>query len=643
MSFTFDTAKKPESELVLEKWVPLMIEDLDLIYFMTNDFTVIAEKIKSLGCRIPRPEDFRENPILSPVVKRKMTELNATWSLVITSKFAFLNFYDPKDGMPMIVSLLNLTDDGKISSINKIADCILRNDAEGIKPLVESGYDVEQCIESGVTPLILASAYDEADCVKILLELGADINRSDTKGQTPLMHASFNDSVNSVRQLLAHKDIKLEEKQITGETALLLAANFGSVKMLSLLIQAGADINAVDYAGNNALIHCITENQVSAAEILIDAGININFTDKMGRTALIVAAQYNSYIIADKLIKKGADLSIKDINKNTPFLVAAENNSVSTLELLAQTQTIPDTEYTQAVIKAAMKGHINSTNALLRRSKNPKQMAFAALTAACLKNIPDIIHVCMDYDCNPDDTLYFGMTPMMIACYVNADNAATHLIAYDTDINKADEDGVTALMYASCKNNQSIMTLLLRNGADKNAKDNNGKTFEDYTKELDTRSFSQLVLDRIKSRLPDVQQSRKDDIPQKHQSFMDRFEWYMQKYFERFPENKNSDIYNAAYISKQTFSKILSNRKPDYRPKKDTCIQLALGLRLSLNEAEDFLQSAGYSFSERDKKDLEIMNLLNKSNYNLFDWYNQINSVTGEVFIKEMINNEPDK
>ncbi|MBO4440447.1 MAG: ankyrin repeat domain-containing protein [Spirochaetaceae bacterium] len=643
MSLIFDTSKKSEKELVLEKRVPLRIQGKNYVYLMTNDFTVISEKLKSFGCRIPNPEDFRENPSLANNVQQKMTELGATWSLVITSELAVLNYFDSNNEFPFIVFLENLTTDGKNSSIIKMFNYVQDNDVEKIKDLVATGYDVDQCIESGTTSLMLACAADACESTKVLIELGADINATDANGQTPLMYTTFNNSVYSVKLLLGCKEIKLEEKDITGSTALLKAAAHRSYEVLDYLIESGADIDAVNYYGESALTHTISQKNWNVSRKLIQYGANVNFSDKMGRTPLIVAAQYDNNIIAEALLKSGADPFVKDINQNTAFLVAAENNSARITKLLIDTQKISDEEYTRAVIKAAMKGNVDVLVVLLENSKNQKEMTIAALTSACLTNNANVVHVCMDFDCDINDSPYFGMSPLMIASYINADKAAAQLIAYDADINKVDENGITALMYAASKNNPNLLMLLIRNGADKTVKDKSGKTFEDYTKSFDNRSFSQLIIERMKLKLPATEINRKDEIPQKHQPFLDRFDWYMQKYLERFPNNKQSDIYKDAGISKQNFSKIISNRKPDFRPKKDTVIQLALGLKLTLNESEDFLQSAGYAFSEMDKKDLEVKTLLNEKNYKLYDWNDRIYGVTGKVFFKALVESEEDE
>ncbi len=133
-----------------------------------------------------------------------------------------------------------------------------------------------------------------------------------------------------------------------------------------------------------------------------------------------------------------------------------------------------------------------------------------------------------------------------------------------------------------------------------------------------------------------------DDIPKKYQPFIERLEWYIQKYQKKNPKSKPSDIYKAGGITRQTFSKIISKRNDDFHPTKDTVIKLALGLKLTLNETEDLLQSSGYAFSEKNKTDVEIKNLLSIGDYNILNWNDKIFSKTGELFFKTVIESEED-
>lgn len=64
------------------------------------------------------------------------------------------------------------------------------------------------------------------------------------------------------------------------------------------------------------------------------------------------------------------------------------------------------------------------------------------------------------------------------------------------------------------------------------------------------------------------------------------------------------DVYKKANIDRRLFSKIRSCK--NYRPKKDTVIQLALAMELSLDETIDLLARAEYSFSKSSKRDIII-------------------------------------
>ena len=78
---------------------------------------------------------------------------------------------------------------------------------------------------------------------------------------------------------------------------------------------------------------------------------------------------------------------------------------------------------------------------------------------------------------------------------------------------------------------------------------------------------------------------------------------------------KDSEVYKRAGISKQTFSKI--RKDPDYRPKRDTAIQMCIGLKLSLVETNELLLRAGFGLSNSNKRDLVVKFFIEKEIYNI--------------------------
>lgn len=76
---------------------------------------------------------------------------------------------------------------------------------------------------------------------------------------------------------------------------------------------------------------------------------------------------------------------------------------------------------------------------------------------------------------------------------------------------------------------------------------------------------------------------------------------------------KPSEVYNAANIDRKAFSKIKTNL--NFHPNKLTAISIAVGLKLTVKEAQKLLGTAGYSLSYSDKFDLIIMYCLDNKIY----------------------------
>ena len=80
-------------------------------------------------------------------------------------------------------------------------------------------------------------------------------------------------------------------------------------------------------------------------------------------------------------------------------------------------------------------------------------------------------------------------------------------------------------------------------------------------------------------------------------------------------EGKYSEIYNEVGMSRQLFNKIITNK--NYFPKKNTAIQIAVGLHLNYEQTQELLSSAGYMLSHSDKRDVILEYFLKQPNYQI--------------------------
>ena len=95
--------------------------------------------------------------------------------------------------------------------------------------------------------------------------------------------------------------------------------------------------------------------------------------------------------------------------------------------------------------------------------------------------------------------------------------------------------------------------------------------------------------------------------------YTDTFGKHLQKLINK-KGLKNSQVYASANISKQYFSKLL---KGQVKPSKEKVLALAVGLRLNMDEAEDFLRLAGYAFSPISQTDTVVAYFLKKQEFSV--------------------------
>lgn len=97
----------------------------------------------------------------------------------------------------------------------------------------------------------------------------------------------------------------------------------------------------------------------------------------------------------------------------------------------------------------------------------------------------------------------------------------------------------------------------------------------------------------------------------------ERFGASVLKLIDQKCEGGASECYRRAGVGRQTFSKIVT--KTDNQVSKRIAMQLCVGLRLTVEEAEELLSKAGYSFSKSLIEDMVFRWCLEHSVYNILD------------------------
>jgi ankyrin repeat protein len=195
---------------------------------------------------------------------------------------------------------------GDVQEYALLVQALENEDPSYVQAVLDAGRDPNAPLgEDGATPLLLAARIGETSLVESLLARGADPARTDAEGWTALHWAVHENREAVVRVLLDHDTAAgVNTPDAAGTTPLMHAAEAGSENLARLLLERGADKDAVNQDGLSALTLAATGGHAGVLQILLDAGARVDMTDPHSRAALTWAAQRGHVTWATLLEKR---------------------------------------------------------------------------------------------------------------------------------------------------------------------------------------------------------------------------------------------------------------------------------------------------------------------------------------------------
>lgn len=123
-----------------------------------------------------------------------------------------------------------------------------------------------------------------------------------------------------------------------GAPSLVLAAYRGSVEMIRLLLEQGADIElrTTGWDRSSALDTAVVWDHFDAVRTLLDAGAVVDAVAENGTTALMLAALEPDHRIALLLLERGANVNLRDLSGRSAWDIASEKTMDDMAALLAE-------------------------------------------------------------------------------------------------------------------------------------------------------------------------------------------------------------------------------------------------------------------------------------------------------------------
>lgn len=202
-------------------------------------------------------------------------------------------------------------------------------DLDTARERLAKGVDIDDFDQNDI-PEIIQLVVENTEILEMCLSAGINANISDADGRTPLVYAVETGLRDSVKILL---DQGANPDMVTGsnDTPLLLAAEYDYIPIAGLLIEAGADVNAVSSkTGDTPLMTAVRKGSLDMMKALIAMGADINTVGAENVTALMIASEIGVTTVVQYLITNGADVNAKDNEGKTP-LSYAKNTVISGL------------------------------------------------------------------------------------------------------------------------------------------------------------------------------------------------------------------------------------------------------------------------------------------------------------------------
>ncbi len=335
-----------------------------------------------------------------------------------------------------------------LTAVRYVSDKYCLECTEVVAALIKKGIQLDHRDAAGQTPLMIAIDYKRARIAKLLIEAGADVNAKDMSGQTALiMSLQYRTRNEKLATMLVDHGAEVNNnRDIDGDTPLLLATRRMFFDLCLKLIDKGADVNACNKDNVTPLIIAAMHKDEDFCLVLIQSGARISVKDADGRTPLLTALHCKLGRLYNRLLNRGVDINTKGLSwETTPLLVAINKKLLYTAVLL---------------IKRG--ADVNATD----------EDGTTPLNLAISMGFPQLSLVLIDHGANINTQDTKGNTPLMNAIgrpyyFFNGKSnprlpkVVYKLIKAEANLSRENERGETALSWALEANYRDIVIKII--------------------------------------------------------------------------------------------------------------------------------------------------------------------------------------
>ncbi|KDN71784.1 hypothetical protein CSUB01_02680 [Colletotrichum sublineola] len=301
-----------------------------------------------------------------------------------------------------------------------------------------------------ISPLKRASYLGLADIVSKLLFLGADPNGT-------------------------------EEKDLGKRSALHLAVRNPNLETAKLLIDAGANLNAVTNPECFTPLHLATMGGAQVVQLLLGKGSSITAQSRFGLTPLLSASAWGCAPAIEALLQhRNLAEHVPHDTREQPLAMAARGGFYRSVETLLQYRADPnqpDSSGETALQYAVRAGEIDICRLLLQHGADPNFTAdekhSTPLITAVDKQFKDLVQLLVEngaaIETRETRSTLWERTPLLVATCREDPGIVEFLISKGANLEAVDKDGWSAIFASALYGRTESVRILARAGVDVNS------------------------------------------------------------------------------------------------------------------------------------------------------------------------------
>ncbi|KAM7423537.1 hypothetical protein PAMA_000066 [Pampus argenteus] len=360
-------------------------------------------------------------------------------------------------------------DDFLLRSEKEFHDAAKRNDTGKMQELIKKGVNVKAKNKIERKALHWAAGAGNEQALRLVLDHDTAVDEGDLFGMNAVLLASWFGHL-KILQILVSCGAKLNCENKDGLRMLHCAAQRGHIRVLEFIMEDLEDVSLdrVDKSGKTALHLAAEHGQLEAVDFLIGMGCTHGLKDKEENTAMHLAAQHGHAEVLQKLMETGVDVDERNIDGLTPLHLAADGGHYECLRLLLESgcnvnaQTNRDMN---ALHYVAQRGFDREASLLVEAGiiiDATDNQQNTPLHLAVFHNHTEVVRLLIDADCDLDITDSRQQTALHIAAEHGWQDTAEMMLISGLNLNLTDKQGKTCLEVAARGNHVILVDMIIK-------------------------------------------------------------------------------------------------------------------------------------------------------------------------------------